>query len=156
MVSRDKDGVEIEGLEFWRLEEEDFVVEVEDLDISVWGRRWEGSHCRHVSFCTPRSGSYQLTLIFFLLHSSQAFMILIRWACSLCSLVLVPRPAEEVTSTPSLVMIEKPGSLTSAAFFVSFRGFFETRALRARLGGVIVMEPYPESPNIAEEVGEGV
>src|SRR5450756_2280940 len=68
------------------------------------------------------------TLIFFFLQASQAFMILIKWACSRCSLVLVPRPAEFVTSMPSLVMIEKPGNLASAAFGVSFFAFFVIRA----------------------------
>lgn len=63
-------------------------------------------------------------------------------------------------STPSLVMMEKPGSLTSAAFLVSFLGsrfgFFDTRALRILLGGVRLVEAYVESPNVADETGDGV
>jgi hypothetical protein len=50
-------------------------------------------------------------------------------------------------------MMEKPGSLISASFLVSFLGFFDARF---RLGGVKLMEPYPESPKVAEELGDGV
>lgn len=116
-------------------------VDVDDLDMSVCGLRCDGS---------------QRT--FFRLQSSQAFMIRIRCACSLCSLVFVPRPADEVTSTPSLVMIEKPGRRTSAVFFVSFFGFFVTRfgAPCALVGGVMLMDPYPESAKVIEEAGDGV
>jgi hypothetical protein len=49
-------------------------------------------------------------------------------------------------------MMEKPGSLISASFF----GFFEALAARFRFGGVKLMEPYPESPKVAEEPGDGV
>lgn len=100
----------------------------------------------------------QLTRIFFRLHASQAFMIRIRCACSLCSLVFVPRPAEEVTSTPSLVMMEKPGKRASAAFLVSFIAFLVTRrgAVCVLVGGVMLMDPYPESARVIEEAGDGV
>src|ERR1700684_1539215 len=89
----------------------------------------------------PTAKEWKLTLIFFFLQDSQAFMILIKWACSRCSLVFVPRPAEFVTSMPSLVMIEKPGNRASAALGVSFFAFFVTRAPRFRVGGVMLMEP---------------
>jgi hypothetical protein len=99
---------------------------------------------------------WKLTLIFFFLQESQAFMILIKWACSRCSLDFVPRPAEFVTSMPSLVMIEKPGNRASAALGVSFFAFFVTRTPRLRVGGVMLMEPYAESPKVAEDPGDGV
>jgi hypothetical protein len=84
-------------------------------------------------------------------------MIRIMCACSLCSFVFVPRPAELVTSTPSLVIIENPGSLSSAALLVSFfAAFLETREWRHLFGGVMLAEAFPESPNVAEEPGEGV
>lgn len=85
-----------------------------------------------------------LTRIFFRLHSSHAFMIRMRCACSLCSLVFVPRPAQEVTSTPSLVMIEKPGNLTSSVFFVTFFADFFVTLLGAPIflvGGVMLIDP---------------
>lgn len=111
-------------------------------------------HTRTVSVEDIAGLGRKPTLIFFFLHSSQAFMIRIMWACSRCSLVFVPRPAELVTSTPSLVMIENPGSLNSATFFVSFfTGFLETRD---RPGGVMLKDPFLDSPKVAEELGEGV
>ena len=159
MDSPDNKGPEDSGLRFCRAGEEFFVVGVllDPAEDPLFDLLCEGSHWQPRQLEDITGVGEKLTLTFFLLQSSQAFMIRIRCACSLCSLVFVPRPAELVTSTPSLVMIENPGSLNSAAFLVSFLAdFLETREWQDRLGGVMLVEAFPKSPNIAEELGEGV
>jgi hypothetical protein len=104
---------------------------------------------------TDEKNGGRLTRTFFFLQSSQAFMILIKCACSLCSFVLVPRPAELVTSMPSLVMMENPGNLISAVLGVTFLDFFSIRRLPF-MGDLALNEPYPESARVAEEAGEGL
>lgn len=121
---------------------------------------------RSISSCVLMSREISrilLTLIFFFLHASHAFMILIKCACSLCSFVLVPLPAVVVTSIPSFVIMEKPGRRASStlAFLMSFfAAFLVTRAAPSvRVGGVMLgtlIDPYPESPKVAEEAGDGV
>lgn len=54
---------------------------------------------------------------FFFLHASQAFMMRIRCAWSLCSLVLQPRVAVLVTSRPSVVRIFIPGMSEKSDIF---------------------------------------
>lgn len=122
-------------------------------DLNVCARD-HTANCMSLEFM--ERGWEKLTRTFFFLQSSQAFMMRMRCACSLCSLDLVPRLAELVTSTPSLVMMEKPGSLNSAFFKSFFADFFETRAARGLPGDDLLVEILPESPKATEELGEAV
>jgi hypothetical protein len=50
-------------------------------------------------------------------------------------------------------MIEKPGSLASATFLVSFFAGLLTLPPRFLAGGVMLMEPYPEEAGLGVYIG---
>jgi hypothetical protein len=80
-----------------RVELLESVADIAADPVETDGRWWLGSH-----FCLLR------------LHAEQAPSFRILAACSRCSFVFGPLDWFSVISTPSLVMIEKPGSLLLA------------------------------------------